>query len=86
MWYYYKYSLNGITMSINSISSDYSDLIRDITNSQANEIRKNVSLMLENAKVAQSAMIAEELIMGAIEGQYQPDTQIPEDSTVSYHV
>ena len=72
-------------MEINS-ASGISELLQDMVASQAKEIRKAAILEQMGVKVAMASKVSEELIMSAINGGYQMDSEIPEDSTVSYHV
>ncbi len=72
-------------MEIDAVNS-LSDLLQEMASSQAREIKKAAILTQMGAKVAMASKVSEELIMGAIDGGYQMDGEIPEDSTVSYHV
>lgn len=72
-------------MEINS-ASGISELLQEMVSSQAAEIKKTVILEQLGMQVAMASKISEELIMSAIDGGYQMDSEIPEDSTVSYHV
>ena len=72
--------------SIGSLSNDYSAIFQDIAATQVNEIKKAAILEEMGIKVATAAMVADEIMTGMVDGSYQMDSVIPENSTVSYHV
>ena len=68
------------------ISSNYTDILQDMLSYQVNDIKKAVIMEQLGMKVAMAAGVADDIITSLVDGGYQPDAVIPEDSTVSYHV
>lgn len=68
------------------ISSNYTDIFQDLASTQVNQIKKAVIMEELGMKVAVASMVADDIATTLIDGGYQMDSDIPEDSTVSYHV
>ena len=73
-------------MEINSLSGNYADLFQDIASVQASEIRKAAVMEQLGIKVAMASLSADEIISSMAYGGYIPDSEAPEDSTISFHV
>ena len=71
-------------MEVTSISNGYSDIFQDLTDTQAKEIKKAAIMEQLSMKVAMASLTADS-IMSSL-GGYEMDSEIPEDSTVSFHI
>ena len=64
--------------------NNYSDIFQSVANSQAKEI-KTAALLEELSTRVEMASITADSIMSSF-GGYEMDSQIPENSTVSFHI
>lgn len=70
-------------MQIGSMNN-YSDIFQNVADSQAKEIKKAALLEELSLRVGMASITADS-IMSSL-GGYEMDSEIPEDSTVSYHI
>jgi len=73
-------------MEIGSVSNNYADILQELVADEVNQIKKATILEGLNMKVATASMVADDIATSLINGGYQMDSSIPEDSTLSYHV
>ena len=71
-------------MEIGSISNNYAELFNDMASVQAKEIQKAAIMEQLGMQVAMASNIADSICASL--GGYEMDSEIPEGSTVSFHV
>ena len=73
-------------MEASSVSSSYSDILTDLLTDSVRDIRKNAILSQQGNELAISTSVADDIASALKYGGYQPDVNIPEGSTLSFHV
>ncbi len=71
-------------MEISSISNNYSDIFQNLADTQAKEIKKAAIMEQLSMKVAMASLSADSIMTSL--GGYEMDSEIPEDSTISFHI
>ena len=67
-------------------ASSVSDILTDLLTDSVRDIRKNAILNQQGNELSISASVADDIASALKYGGYQPDNNIPEGSTLSFHV